>query len=332
MKKVELRIEVGASLGLGPQQVAGTAFLPDAPVGPRPVVIFATPGGGYSRGYFDMHFEGLSGYSEAEYHTSRGILFVAHDHLGVGDSSIDRMDDLTVEHIADANHAFVQEVLARLRAGTLAENFAPLANVFVVGIGQSMGGGITLIMQGRHRTFDAIAPLGISAIHTQLPQPTPEQHKAARDIFMFSRQTPLDELKVSATGARVPDFMYPFHWDDEPEAIRQADLKGGYPLRRTAPPFGSSTIPRCAVAMNSPGFYTPEVARIGVPVLMGFGERDVSADMRREPTAFINSNDVSVFIVPRMAHMHNFAETRQALWQRVADWSEMQARARIATK
>ncbi|MEJ0045212.1 MAG: alpha/beta hydrolase [Rhodospirillales bacterium] len=216
-------------------------------------------------------------------------------------------------------------MLRRLAAGTLADGVAPIRDPFVVGIGQSMGGGITMIMQGRHATFNAIAPLGISAIHTILPQPTPEQFKVARDLFMFSRQTPLSQLAVASTGALLPDFHYPFHWEDEPEEIRRADMEGGYPVRRTSPSFGSATIPRCAVAMNSPGFYTPEVSHIKVPVLMAFGERDVSPDMRREATAFFNSNDISIFIVPRMAHMHNFAETRHMLWQRVADWAAMQA-------
>jgi pimeloyl-ACP methyl ester carboxylesterase len=327
MRKVELRVDVTTAAALGrPQVVAGTAYLPDKRRPDRPVVVFASPGGGYSRNYFDMHFPRVEGYSEAQYHTSRGFVFVAHDHLGVGDSSIDAIDELRVETIADAAHAFVRNVVGQLRQGTLDPALAPVVSPFVLGIGQSMGGGITLIMQGRHRTFDAIVPLGISAIHTTLPQRTAEQHKACRDIFMFSRQTPLEELLVSVTGTQVPDFLYPFHWDDEPPEVRDADLSGGYPLRQSCPPFGSSTVPRCAVAMNSPGFFTPEVARIDVPVLMAYGERDVSHDMRREPTAFMSSNDVSVFIVPRMAHMHNFADTRHILWQRVADWAEMQAR------
>jgi pimeloyl-ACP methyl ester carboxylesterase len=326
LQEIELTADVTEAAALGKQQhVAGTVFLPPSPTASRQIVIFASPGGGYSRGYFDMHFPDREGYSEAEYHTGRGIIFVAMDHLGVGDSSLDSMDDLTVEAIADANHAFVQHVMRRLTAGTLADAFPAVQNPFVVGIGQSMGGGITMIMQGRCATFHAIAPLGISAIHTVLPQPTPEQFKVARDLFMFSRQTPLDQLAVGQTGTRVPDFIYPFHWDDEPEDIREADMAGGYPLRRTSPKFGSLTIPRCAVAMNSPGFYTPEVSHITVPVLMAFGERDVSADMRREATAFFNSNDISIFILPRMAHMHNFAETRHVLWQRVADWAHMQA-------
>lgn len=322
MLKIPVKIDVTAAAGFGqPQHVAGTVFLPACPAPGRPVVIFASPGGGYSQHYFDMHFPGHEAYSEAEYHTARGIVFVAMDHLGVGESSLERLDELTVEIIARGNDAFVREVTRRLMTGEI----AALEKPFLVGIGQSMGGGITMIMQGALKTFDAIAPLGISAIHTILPQPTPEQFAVARSLFMFSRQTPLGQLAIADTGAKLPDFIYPFHWDDEPEEIVRADMAGGYPLRRTSPVYGSLTVPRCAVAMNSPGFYTPEVARITVPVLMAAGERDVCPDMRREATAFINSNDVSIFIVPRMAHMHNFANTRQILWRRVGDWALMQA-------
>ncbi|HUB84777.1 MAG TPA: alpha/beta hydrolase, partial [Rhizomicrobium sp.] len=258
----------------------------------------------------------------------RGLIFVTMDHLGVGDSSIDLTDDLRVEHMADANHAFMRTIVQQLGEGILAADFPPILDPFILGMGQSMGAGVTMVMQGRHGCFHAIAPLGISAYHTCLPQPSPEQFKAARDAFSFSRLTPLDQLQIAATSQHVPDFRYPFHWQDEPREIQDQDMEGGYPLRRTSPKFGSMTVPRCAVAMMSPGYFTPEVSRITCPVLMGYGERDTSADMRREATAFFNSNDVSVFIVPRMAHMHNFAGTRQVLWQRIADWAEMQSKAR----
>lgn len=328
MRSVSVRVEVADVIGANlRQQVAGTIYLPKR-LAPeiRPVIIFASPGGGYTQHYFNMQFPGRTGYSEAEFHTRHGIIFVAMDHLGVGESSTELLDSLSVEMIADGNDAFVRSVLKQLADGTVAEDWPAVNDPFVVGIGQSMGGGITMIMQGRNRTFHAIAPLGISAIHTILPQPSPELFHFGRSIFMFSRQTPLDQLSVKLSGDLVPDYVYPFHWEDEPADIVSADMEGGFPLRKNAPKFGSMTLPRCAVAMNSPGFFTPEVARIDVPVLIAGGERDVMPDVRREPTAFINSDDVSVFIVPRMAHMHNFANTRQWLWQRVAEWSLMQSR------
>ncbi|KHK89178.1 alpha/beta fold hydrolase [Novosphingobium malaysiense] len=332
MKQQSVRIDVATSIGAAsPQEIAGTVYFPDGfEPGERPLVIFAAPGGGYSQHYYNMQIEGHEGYSEAEYHTARGTVFVSMDHLGVGESSLDLQNALTIEQAADSNHMFVSEVLGRLKAGTLSEELPALANPFVVGIGQSMGGGVTIIMQSRNATFDAIAVLGKSALHTTLPQPTFELFEVQRSIFYFTRTTPLDELSVQFTSEKIPDFLYPFHWPEEEPGVVAADMEGGYPLRENPPKFGSATTPAYAVAMMSPAFLTPDAARVKVPVLVAGGERDVMPDVRREPTAFINSDDISVFVVKRMAHMHNFAPTRRLLWQRVADWSDMLARRETA--
>ena len=324
--RVELRVDVAKATSFGdPMEIAATVHLPDpARMSPRPLVIFASPGGGYTRGYFDMHFDGHSGYSEAEYHTAHGTIYVNYDHLGVGDSTTRRIDELSVEMLADANDYLVQHVLGRLATG-IAEGFPPVTHPFTVGTGQSMGGGITILMQGRRRTFDAVGILGVSAIHTRLPQATVEAANQARAAFSFTRATPLHDLSVAKTSAQVPDFKYPFHWEDVPADILDMDIRGGYPMRRTAPPFGSLTLPACAVAMMSPGFFTPEAAVIDVPVLVAVGERDVCPDPWREPSAYPGSHDVSVYVVPRMAHMHNFASTRELLWRRIEDWSRMVA-------
>lgn len=321
--RVDLKIDVTKAVPLaGPLEIAATVYLPSPEGLPEtPVVIFASPGGGYSRGYFDLHFEGHENYSQAEYHTARRAIFVAYDHLGVGDSSTHQNHQLTFEMLADGNDSFVREIIKRLALGTLSEGFPKLDKLFTVGTGQSLGAGITIIMQGRCGTFDAVGILGVSAIHTQLPQPTFEAARYARDPFRFTRSTPLARLSLTTTSAQVPDFVYPFHWEDEPRDILDADMKGGYPKRETAPYFGSKTIPICAVAANSPGFFTPEASMIEVPVLIAVGERDVCPDPWREPSAYWRSPDVSLYVVLRMAHMHNFASTRDLLWWRLHQWS-----------
>ncbi|MFV0644838.1 MAG: alpha/beta hydrolase [Sphingomonadaceae bacterium] len=322
-----IRIDVSSAISADQtQEIAGTVYYPENyQPGDRPVVIFASPGGGYSQHYYNMHFAGHEGYSEAQYHTDRGIIFVAMDHLGVGESSLELQNELSIEQAADSNDAFVRMVVEQLKSGVIAPDLPALDAPFIVGIGQSMGAGVTVIMQSRKQTFDAIAVLGKSALHTTLPQPSFELFDVQRSIFYFTRTTPLSELSVKLTSEKIPDFLYPFHWPEEPEDIVAADMEGGYPLRQQAPLFGSVTTPAYAVAMMSPAFLTPDAARVTVPVLVAGGERDVMPDVRREPTAFINSDDISVFIVRRMAHMHNFAPSRRQLWQRVADWANMQA-------
>jgi hypothetical protein len=100
-------------------------------------------------------------------------------------------------------------------------------------------------------------------------------------------------------------------------------MAGGYPLRKTVPPFGSGTIPTCALQMMSPGFIAEEAASVSVAVLVGVGERDVCPDPLAEARAYASSRDVSVYVVPTMAHMHNFASTRHLLWDRIAGWARL---------
>jgi pimeloyl-ACP methyl ester carboxylesterase len=326
-RKVELRVDVSPAVALpGPLEMAVTVHLPsEVPSASRPVVISAFPGGGYSRGYFDMHFAGHDAYSEAEHHTTAGVVFVAADPLGVGDSTIPDFARLSIEMIAAANDRAVREVLARLETGTLSPPFPSLADPVRIGIGQSMGGCLTIVMQGRHRTYDAIAPLGYSAIHTVLPQRTEAARRKAVQAHQYERGERLEEMSVATASGHVEDFVYPFHWEDVPPDILNADLAGGYPLRRTVPPFGSGTVPTCALQMMAPGCVSEEAAAVTVPVLVGVGERDVCPDPLAEPKAYASSRDVSVYVVPRMAHMHNFASTRSLLWDRLIAWGRMVA-------
>jgi len=325
MKSIELKVDISAAVALpGPLHIAASVFLPDAAkLTSPPVAIFAFPGGGYSRGYFDVHPPGHRGYSQAEHHLDRGIIFVAADHLGVGASSIPDLAALSIEMLAAANDAAIRQISAQLAAGSLSPGFPALPNLVRIAIGQSMGGCITIVMQGRMGTCDAIACLGFSAIHTVLPQRTEAARQQGIAANKFFRNHNLREVAAARGGVHGFDFVYPFHWEDVPQDILDADMKGGYPVRKTAPPWGSMTMPACARLMLSPGYVAQEAAAIEVPVLIAAGERDVVPDPRAEPGAFKSSKDVSVYVVPGMAHMHNFATTRKLLWDRIADWSVM---------
>jgi pimeloyl-ACP methyl ester carboxylesterase len=302
--------------------VAATVHLPppDA-VADGATVIFALPGGGYSRGYFDMHFAGHDEYSQAEHHVTRGLVFVAVDHLGVGASTPEVCGDLRAEDIAAANHAAVVGIADLLERGAIAPAYPPVRILRRVGVGQSMGGAITVIMAARHRTYDAVAVLGFSAIHTVLPFAEHADSEAvAGRVSGERRDADPGTQSVAATAAQIPDFLYPFFWSDVPEDVVAADTAGGYPLRTEAPAFGSATLPNCAIAMLSPGFIAEDAAAIDVPVFIGVGARDVTQTPLHEPAAYKRATDITVFVAPRMAHMHNFASTRSMLWDRLTAW------------
>ena len=325
MQGVELRIDVSSSVALpGSIEIAATAFLPDPSLlSAVKVVIFAVPGGGYSRAYFDMHFEGHSGYSQAEYHTDHSLILIALDPIGVGDSTISHLEAITLEMLGDSYDCAVREIVQHLEGGTLADGFPAIKDAVKIGIGQSMGGCVTILAQGRKATFDAISPLGYSAIHTVLPQRSEEDRDAGIATYTQRRDEDPAKLSIADSSKQIRDYVYPFHWEDEPKDILDADMAGGYPLRKSAPAFGSMTIPNCAIVMMSPGCVAPEAAAITVPVLIAVGERDVCPTPHAEPSAYPQSRDVSLFITPNMAHMHNFASTRKILWQRIEDWARL---------
>ena len=347
---LNLLIDVTSAAGLGePAHVAVTVHLPDPSVlKGEPVICFAKPGGGYSRGYYDCDLPGPARGAQADWHARRGWIFVSEDHHGVGESSLHAAEKLDYTAVSSANHAAEAEVLARLERGDLADGFPKVSNLVKLGIGQSMGGCLTIIQQGRHHGYDGIGVLGYSAIHTHPPVRPGSAPVVApwlpRDTLLAQPLTMTNAREVAAAYSRAApsggDAMaWGFHYDDVSEAVVASDLahfnRGIHDPRlhegHVRNPWNSFTTPG-AVAMSclTPGCVAPEAAAITVPVLAAFGERDVCADVRGEMRAYLSTPSFDVFICPRMGHMHNFASTRELFWRRIEAFAEWVRAAKTA--
>jgi hypothetical protein len=313
MKRVELRIDVTATTELSGQLSTAVAVcLPDPGLVPKqPIVAFCWPGGGYSRHYYDMEVAGFDGYSQAEYQAESGIVTVCCDHLGVGDSSEGDRTQVTFENVAAINRATVDKVLALLAAGEVDADFPPLREPTIIGMGQSYGGMLLIVQQGRQHTFDGIAILGYTAIGLSLPAPLPGGTSATG-----GRVPPVDSL----SGRELMTFF--FHWEDVPAEIIAEDMKGEHPTRiAPIPMWASATRPGGRHwSPAPPGVVAHWANVIESPVFVGLGERDVSPDAYAEPGAYRRSKDITVFVCPKMGHMHNFAGTRTVLWDRLHSW------------
>jgi pimeloyl-ACP methyl ester carboxylesterase len=189
-----------------------------------------------------------------------------------------------------------------------------------------MGGCLLTVQQANHRTFDGVAFLGWSGIFTNFPSGSGE-----RIVYrMPPRGTDLRAVADEVLGVVAPtpeQFRYCFHWPDEDGQLLEADLASYVPYSDVVrgdenTPWGSASIPACAVTMMTEGSVAGEAAAIDVPVLCASGERDVVPDPWSEPTAYRSSRDVSILVVPRMAHMHNFSHNRQLLWTRIAAFAQ----------
>lgn len=301
----------------GQLTTAATVHLPDRLDRPLTVLV-GYPGGSYARGYYDIRL--LPGYSQAEYHTDQGFVFVACDHLGIGDSSPVDPFELTLERMAAVNHATATSVVERLRAGTLVHGLGPVPVKNVIGMGQSMGGCLITVQQGLHRTFDAIAVLGYGVIASSF---------VTSDGIRITFPAPPRDADLRAGAGQIlgevsqhaETLLHSFHAADEEPELLAADM-GVSPDKdgggRKLAPWRAAVTPPCAAMMMAGGAVAAEAAAIDVPVLIGAGAIDLVTDPWAEPTAFRGSRDVAVFIVPRMAHMHNFARTRELLWDRIA--------------
>jgi pimeloyl-ACP methyl ester carboxylesterase len=133
---------------------------------------------------------------------------------------------------------------------------------------------------------------------------------------------------MEAAAVAAPDanpMAWAFHWDDEPAELVAADMA---PPDGAIPEWRSASAPACASMMVAPGTVATEVAAITVPVLLAMGERDVVPDPWLEPKAFQSATDITLYVCPRMAHMHNFASTRERFWARLHSWGNGVAQAR----
>jgi hypothetical protein len=74
MRSLERRIDVSAALGVpAPREIAATIHLPDKGDPAPTCLLFAFPGSGYNRRYFDLQWAGATDtYSQAAHHVQRG--------------------------------------------------------------------------------------------------------------------------------------------------------------------------------------------------------------------------------------------------------------------
>ena len=313
MRSQDVRIDVtGEADPDGPLVVMVTVHMPDDLETPG-IVAVGLPGGGYNRRYYDLRIDGYSNYSQAAYHTARGWVFVACDPIGVGESSRPATPH-TIAEVARVQDAVVRQLRKRLAAGSLTPSLAPAPDAYLIGLGQSMGGCFTIAAQGAHASYDAVGILGFSAVHTQMPMP------AGGIAQVPPGQAGADLSGDDAAAAMMVSFQWGFHWEDVPEDIAKTDL-ATVPFRAgdDIPAWASPPLP-CGVDMLAPDVVAVEAAAITCPVLVAAGERDVVPAPRAEPAAYKSSGDITVHVSATMAHMHNFASTREGFWQRIHRW------------
>ena len=125
-----------------------------------------------------------------------------------------------------------------------------------------------------------------------------------------------EQIAAGMPDAYISDARGPllswFHLDDVPRAVIDADIATTRPSSREAASRASSV----------PGITADAAATVEVPVLVAYGDVDVSPAPHLEPSFFTHSRDVSLYVLAGSAHCHNMANTRVLLWDRILGWCD----------
>lgn len=308
-----LRLDAGVALpGEGPLELAVEVFAPREPL---PIAFVCLPGGAMSRRYFDLQAGDDDSYSFARQMAARGFVSVLVDPLGVGESS--RPADsyaLSAELLAEANGYVTEQVLHKLRKGTINNNIADIPKVASIGLGHSMGAMLTILQQAEFGQHAGLAVLGFST--RGLPEYlSPEARELARDPAAARRAAP-----------RLARAMFR---EDYPAIGRSEDgaalYAGANAERRGVEAIKAARerlLPVPAFQSMLPGNVAAEAARIDVPVFVGLGERDMAGPPLEAPKAFSGSPAVSFHLLPQAGHSHFLFPARAGLFDALAAWAQ----------
>ncbi len=303
----------------GPLSIAAWVFAPPSlPAHISPVILVCFPGGSFTKAYYHLEVPGYppDAYSFARHMVKKGLIVVALDHLGVGESTWPPDGTaLTPEVAAQANAAVTKQVRTRWSDGRLVGGGASQEEAVFVGVGHSMGAALLIAQQAEHGSFDALALLG----HTNRELSLLELEKRLADSLgiqlddkstiatIFAKMYQISEQGYVRVDRDITRIL--FHAADVPDSVIKAD------------DAVATHIPgRILQTLSDPDYKVPLAARVEVPVFLGNGDSDVSTDFHAEPTAFPLARDITLFQLAGSAHCHNFATTRVLLWDRLARW------------
>ncbi|MGA8545467.1 MAG: alpha/beta hydrolase [Mycobacterium sp.] len=289
-------LDVGEVVG-EPASLAATYY---PAVTPNPIVLVCLPGGTYNRVYWHLDVADHPGYNFAEYAVEHGYAVVAIDPLGTGESSKPARD-VGLQDIAAVLTCALTE-LPEITGSTA----SPIA------VAHSLGGYLAILQQAVHASYAGMALLGCTNQHVAplkldpdfiAAAATPQGRKALADQFASM----IPEQYTQAPRDWQQSW---FHLPDVPPTVVETDTR-----------MTRSVVPRCFSAGAIPGVVSEQAALVDVPVLLGYGEVDVSPDPSAEAQFFARSTDITTVVVPGSGHCHNMASTRHLLWQQLLEWA-----------
>lgn len=262
-------------------------------------LLFCLPGGGASAEYFNLTPEN----SFVQKMTLRGYDVITMDHPG------------TVTNPLPVDHSFLTpqtsaDYIAQALSGFQSQLNMKHSRVF--GIGHSMGGMMTTLVQARHTPFDGIALLGSSAGGLEWGL-TDEEKTYIDDPFSFARD--IEKLTLAK-------FKIPF-----PQSTGGPSGKsivfGGETAELTQRLRDVSCELYAAGGMMSMtrGSFRQEVNAIDVPLFFAFGDHDIGIPPKDVPKDYINAPRTELVILENTGHNHFAFSSLETLCTQIDQWA-----------
>jgi pimeloyl-ACP methyl ester carboxylesterase len=177
-----------------------------------------------------------------------------------------------------------------------------------------MGGYLAMRQQATHRSYDALAILGTTNFHVE-PLDLPDELVQAAAKGADARRALVEQGMAAMPdryfdGDRGPLLPW-FHLADVAPQVLEVDAQTAVGVCRLA-----------AAEASVPGITRDDAAVIDVPVLLAYGDVDVSPAPHDEPSVFVSSRDVTLVVLAGSGHCHNMAPTRHLLWERILSWHQ----------
>lgn len=256
--------------------------------------LFCLPGGGASAEFFDL----APDFSFARRMSVKGYQVITMDHPGTATNPLpDGHDFLNPRKAAD----YIAAILKQLDVG---KN--------VIGIGHSMGGMVTTLIQAKHRPFKALGLLGSSA--GGLEWGLSDEEKAyIEKPDDFARD--LEKLTLGKFGREFTEIP-------AGPSGKSITFGGETPeLTQRLRDVSCELFAAGGLMSMTRGSFRKEVKAIDVPIFFAFGDHDIGIPPEEAPKDYVNAPSTELVVLENTGHNHFAFSSTETLCERLDYWA-----------
>ena len=258
-------------------------FEPETPLA-EASVFFCLPGGGVNRDYFNLgQAEGFD-YSFANRMTSLGHHVIAMDHPGTGENQLPQ------------DHPFLRPKTAARYIASAIPNFIStlgLEGKRLIGVGHSMGGMVTILVQGIAKPYAALVLIGSSAGGLDWGL-TDEEKKYIEKQDAFERD--VEKLTLDKFKKEFPSVSSGPS-NDSPMFAGESAAATTLLSKVTTPLYAAG-----GLTSMVRGSFRREVESIDTPMFFAFGDRDLGIPPEDAPKDFKNAPSTTLIVLNDTGH------------------------------